>query len=219
MDYKIKDMFDSYVSGYEKLLSCYYPAHGSTGFMEVNQVVQFCKALQEYDPDCFYWLEAPLPRVGNSSPRIDGVVFAPTLEAVFYIEAKRIDNPNEKYDQIVQDVTRLLKDENRQHIRQNLKDSNVYLNEYLVVLADVWLETGPKKGTPFWWTENDFPIGLNGKESKKYRNTKTFKESISGVVDWDVERNFIHNFTEEGVENYCLMLGSYQIRSFQGGNE
>ncbi len=222
---KLRGAFARMVEDYEHLFRHYYPAHDSTGFMEANQVYYYVKNLSdllggEKDSRPFAWLEAPLERDGKSTPHADGVVFCPEQKAVVYLEAKRIDQPKAKIKSIYKDVDRLLRKkevrDNRKYVTGELKfDAE---RQFLVYLADVWLETPRKKAVPFWWCGYEAPKGLRmGSESKRWKGEKTFVERMRDEgIDWNEDNQLLHHFaTMEGLEkvkNYVLMFGYHEIK-------
>jgi hypothetical protein len=208
MEDLLRNSFDSFIREYECIFQRYYPSHGSTGFMEANQVHLFVKSLCNLQIDAFSWLEAPLEKVGRSYPRIDAVIFIPSQEAVVFIEAKRINNPNSKINEIYKDMDRLLISHNRNHVMGKRKFD--VKHQYIVCLADVWLETKRKKSIPYWWCSKEQPDGLIQEKSSRFRDTQTFVERMQSVgVAWDIENQLIHEF--KTVENYCFMCGIHKI--------
>ncbi|QDE32395.1 hypothetical protein [Shewanella polaris] len=208
MESLLRNTFNNMIQEYEVIFESYYPSHHSTGFMEANQVHLFAKSLCNLQSDAFSWFEAPLKKVGRSYPRIDAVIFIPGLEAVVFIEAKRINNPNAKVNEIYKDIDRLLIDNNRNHIMAKVKFD--IKHQYIVYLADVWLETKNKKSIPYWWCSKEKPDGILDRVSSRYKDTQTFVERMQSVgVNWNIKNQHIHEFRM--VENYCLMFGIHKI--------
>ncbi|WP_160062935.1 hypothetical protein [Psychromonas sp. L1A2] len=208
MESLLRDTFDNLIREYDIIFEQYYPSHNSTGFMEANQVHLFVKSFCKLQNDAFSWLEAPLKKVGRSYPRIDAVIFIPSREAVIFIEAKRINNPNDKINEIYKDMDRLLIDNNRNHIMSEAKFD--IKHQYIICLADVWLETKYKRCIPYWWCSKEQPEGIIELESSRYKDTPTFLERMKSVgVNWNIKNQHIHEF--KTVKNYCLMFGTHKI--------
>ncbi len=87
MDHIISRSFDEMISIYTRTLESFYPARGSTGFTEANQVHIYVNALIKCldDDQAVSWLEFPWV---EKKEHIDGFVFSPRHKAVFFIEAK-----------------------------------------------------------------------------------------------------------------------------------
>lgn len=207
----IEDMLHSAFAGqvldYKHLLSLYYPAHGSTGFTERNQTCAFVsnllrclgKEVSEEFLQPFVWYEAPILH-----GRVDAVVFAPAQEAVFFIEAKRL-NEESKKKELVGDAKRLLKSENRDPILKKWdwkKQGLPITKQYIVCLADVWVKKHQKSRTAWrqnvptsWWegqwNQDDTFV------SKLCRNGWSKTESGQRIEKLD--------FTK--TEYYYLMMG------------
>jgi hypothetical protein len=217
VDIILKKAFSDMVHEYGKILNFYYPAHKSTGFMEANQVHLFVKSLTNSEDDTFAWLEAPLKQEGKSYPHIDGVVFLPKKEAVVFIEAKRINDPSKKIPEIYSDVKRLLEAKNRSHILKSMHCDVFFKKQYIVYLADVWLETPRKKSIPFWWCSNSTLAGMNGRESVRYKNEPSFIETFhSQNIWWKKDNQLVHRFVPENkmeicLKNYCLLFGFHEL--------
>ncbi len=208
MESILNETFDRMLNEYELIFNNYYPAHNSTGFMEANQVHLFLKSLTSIKSDAFSWLEAPLKKVNKSYPHIDGVVFIPSTSSVVFIEAKRINNPNQKVEEIYRDIDRLLIDDNRLHIIDKAKFKIEH--HYIVYLADVWLETKRKRSIPFWWTSEVTADGMYDFSSVRFNDTDTFLERMhSNKIPWEKGNQRIRMFKQ--VDKYCLMCGIYKI--------
>jgi hypothetical protein len=206
----IKNIIRETINGYNDLLQSYYPAHESTGFMEVNQVFQFCMAASKLYEDTLCWLEPPLPKKERRYPHIDAVIFLPSQETAIFVEAKRINNPSEKKRAIVEDVCRLLKKANRTHITSGARFT--IKKHFIVALADVWLESKHKKSIPYWWTL-DPQLQL---QQDKYMQT-TFIEEIEHAThsNWPKDNQSVHNLKKAKStavrDNYRLLFGYYEI--------
>ncbi|PKH55971.1 hypothetical protein CXF83_12160 [Shewanella sp. Choline-02u-19] len=214
MKQTLEDAFSHLIKEYDFIFDNYYPSHDSTGFMEVNQVHLFIKSLGYLKGDAFAWLEPPLKKVGIKYPHIDGVVFIPSEKSVVFIEAKRIDKPNKKVNEVYRDINRLLIEDNRKHI---ISKANFEIEKHFIVyLADLWLEGSHKESIPFWWTSKENHKDMNGVISKRYKEKKTFLESMALInVRWNPENQLIHRFkgTKDYpyLKNYCLMCGIHKI--------
>lgn len=176
MEKIINEAFNGMIKEYKKIFKYYYPAHGSTGLMEANQVHLFVKSLTALSDSAFSWLEPPLEKVGRSYPHIDAVVFIPNEKAAIFIEAKRINNPNKKINDIYKDIDRLLINDNREHIIKKAKAQFPIENHYIVYLADVWLENARKKSIPFWWCSEKLSNDIS---SSRFKDTSTFVEEMN----------------------------------------
>jgi hypothetical protein len=203
---------------YKKVFASYYPSHGRTGFTERNLTFYYCKnlldALRQTEPEgserSFAWMEAPLEK----GEHIDAVVFSPSRDSVFFIEAKRMSNPRQKIEEIESDIERLLKPDNRNHIA----DDKRWTNQYILYLADVWLESNEKCGIPFWWTGKACLPGMQGRSSDAPDHGVTFPMQVSEKhgLDWPLENQFIWRFQEAQLAHscltkYCIMFGFCKI--------
>ena len=211
----IKTLINRTIKNYINLLEKYYPAHASTGFMETNQVFQFCKSIYSEIPNSFCWLEPPLKRNGKSSEHIDAVAFLPDQETAIFIEAKRIDKLAKKKSEIIEDTFRILNLENRKHITKN---ANFKPKKHIIlILADVWLESSGKKEIPYWWTSNENPTGMRNTKSNPKNKTNTFINQMAlGGIAWKEENQYIHRFDakdlkDDCLENYCLLFGYHEV--------
>jgi hypothetical protein len=145
--------FDHTLHKYTKILSSYYPAHGSTGFTERNLTNNFVSGLEQaLGEDAFAWFEAPLNP--KEKLHLDAIVFDPATKSCFLIEAKRFSNINKKITETMHDLQRMLHDAH--HATLELGLSNLRIERrYAVVLADVWTESKGKLAA-----FNDWPACL-----------------------------------------------------------
>ena len=113
------------------------------------------------------------------------------------------------------------------HIKKNLRAhiKKEIRREFVVYLADVWLETPRKEAVPFWWCGRENPDGLNPpglkeKKTGRYRNEATFIEAMNERgVNWNANNQCLHRFrfrigdnSDDYVENYVLMFGYHEIK-------
>ncbi len=213
MDNLISNSFEVMCRSYEQILSSFYPARGSTGFTEQNQVHNYINALKQSlsDENSVHWLEFPW---ADKSHHIDGMVFSPKHKTIFYIEAKRISISGKK-NSIMRDIQRVI-DEDRTFISENKIQVE---NEYLIVLSDVWLEDKWKTAIPSWWCGIDnLNPQLENWEKKVQRSLSIPKSTLEldlkvKGIDWSGAISYSHWVGEKvaSVQDYCLMLASKKI--------
>jgi len=195
MNEKLETSFYTMCERYNTMLKDFYPAKGSTGFTESNQVHIFVNALTEtLDDDLVVeWLEFPWI---DKKQHIDAIVYSPKYKTIFYIEAKRFTMKS-KIQSISNDISRILnprpflnRDFIKEHNLKNIKD------EYIVALSDVWLETKWKKSIPNWWMSDD---------------TDSFKNFLK--VDYNIDWSEAQQYCEElkSISNYCLLMSCKKI--------
>lgn len=207
MDDIISQSFDEMIATYTRTLESFYPARGSTGFTEANQVHIYVNALMKSldDDRAVSWLEFPW---AEKKQHIDGFVFSPKHEAIFFVEAKRLSHTKKKQE-IVRDIKRLHHED-----KWFLRDNGVtnYRNEYVIALSDVWLETKWKRSMPEWW------CGRNNVPDQVYAHgllttpDSTIHDSLVGT-NWQESTSFAYWMGEhyKSVENYCLLMAALKI--------
>ncbi|HCM1428260.1 hypothetical protein HYO45_23115 [Vibrio parahaemolyticus] len=207
MEQIISRSFDEMVATYTRTLTNFYPARGSTGFTEANQVHIYVNALMKCldDDRAVSWLEFPWV---EKKQHIDGFVFSPKHKAVFFIEAKRLSHTKKKQE-IINDIERL-----HHRDKKFLHDNGVtgFESEYVVALSDVWLETKWKRSIPEWW------CGLNNvpEQVVAHGSLSTPDSTIhNSLVDlnWHRSTPFAYWMGEhcESVKNYCLLMAASKI--------
>lgn len=214
MESILSDSFLNMVKTYERMLQVFYPARGGTGFTESNQVHIYVNSLIESldDSSAVFWLEFPWE---DKKQHIDAFVYSPRYKAVFYIEAKRL-SISKKKGQIINDITRIVNADRsflKEHSIQNIE------NEYVIALADVWLETKWKKSMPEWWCGFDnVPEQLLGWEVKPKQSDKLVKplsvlENKLTVTNWSTACKHAYWLGEfcEKVPDYCVLMASQKI--------
>ena len=195
MNKKLETSFYTMCEKYNTMLKDFYPARGSTGFTESNQVHIFVNSLTKtLDDDLVIeWLEFPWI---DKKQHIDAIVYSPKDATIFYIEAKRFTMKS-KVQSISRDISRIInpkpflnRDFIKEHNIQNIQ------NEYIIALSDVWLETKWKKSIPSWWMSDD---------------TDSFKNFLK--QDYDIDWSEAKQYCEElqSILNYCLLMSCKKI--------
>jgi len=213
MDRIISNSFEIMCKNYEHLLGSFYPARGSTGFTEQNQVHNFINALKVSldDADTIYWLEFPW---ASKSHHIDGMVFSPKYKSIFYIEAKRFSISKKKAS-IMRDIKRIIK-ENRTFINEYEINAK---HEYMIALSDVWLEGSWKITIPSWWIGSDklspqlLPWEKTSHKSFSVPKKYMVEELKEIDVDWSGSNANVYWLGEKvpRAKNYCLLIASKKI--------
>jgi hypothetical protein len=166
----IKAVVKIYHNRYAKIFRNYYPAHGSTGFTERNLSVNFAEAMEAMYPSTFAWFEVPFG--DGYSEHFDAAIFNMDTQEIFVVESKRFSNPADKLIEAASDISRIANEKNLDAIKSLIKNCDV--NEftfYAVILADVWLETGPKIMIYENWYE------------KSYNNIESISETGSRLIN------------------------------------
>ncbi|MDT3305965.1 hypothetical protein [Shewanella vaxholmensis] len=212
MESILSDSFLNMVKIYKSMLQIFYPARDGTGFTESNQVHIYVNSLIESldDSSAVFWLEFPWE---NKKHHIDAFVYSPRYKSVFYIEAKRL-SISKKKGQIINDITRIVKAD-----RSFLKEYSIenFENEYVIALADVWLETKWKKSIPEWWCGFDrVPEQLFGWEAKQSDNLvkpSSVLDNELTVTNWSTACKHAYWLGEVcgKVPNYCVLMASQKI--------
>ncbi|MEL4204911.1 hypothetical protein C9E85_16225 [Plesiomonas shigelloides] len=207
MEQIISKSFDEMVATYTRTLANFYPARGSTGFTEANQVHIYVNALVKYldDDRVVSWLEFPW---ADKKQHIDGFIFSPKHKSVFFIEAKRLSHTKKKQE-IINDITRL-----HHQDKTFLQDNGVYdyENEYVIALSDVWLETKWKRSIPEWWCGLDKVPEQVLAHGLLITPDSTIHDSLA-VLNWNQSTSFAYWMGEhcENVKNYCLLMAASRI--------
>lgn len=212
MENVINESFNVMVSSYIRTLTDFYPARGSTGFTEANQVHIYINALMHCleDDSAVSWLEFPWVL---KKQHIDGFIYSPKHKSVFYIEAKRLSQKKKKQE-IVRDIERLHCD-NKDFINQNgIVD---FEHEYVIALSDVWLETKWKKSMPEWWCGlNNVPLQILGWETETDKLVKPDSAICSEFkdIDWSKRTSYAYWLGEKvsSVKNYCILMAASKIK-------
>ncbi len=208
----IHKSFDKMILSYEELLESFYPARDGTGFTEANQVHIYINSLMECldDPKAVSWLEFPWE---DKSQHIDGLVYSPKNNSVFYIEAKRL-SVTKKKGEIIRDILRVITSDRSFIEKNNITNVN---SEYIIVLSDVWLEDKWKKSMPEWWCGNDnVPSQVKEWEQRhgtQLVNPKSVLADELPMVEWKQSNKFAYWLGEKlmNVPNYCLLMASKKI--------
>ena len=212
MEEILSTSFNSMVSTYKKMLKHFYPARGRTGFTEVNQVHTFINSLMHSlnDKNAIAWLEFPWE---TKTQHIDGLVYSPKYQAIFYVEAKRLSITDNKKS-IINDIKRIYHS-NREFLQQN--GIKKYNSEYIIALSDVWLEKRWKRSIPAWWCGSDrIPEQLrlweHGTEQSLTSTKKTIHDDLMGI-NWQQSIPFAYWLGDEcpNVKNYCLLMAALKI--------
>ncbi|KJF81567.1 hypothetical protein [Photobacterium angustum] len=141
MKEQFKYIGDEIKQRYMKILSNYYPAHGSTGFTERNLtnnlVLAFERVLGE---SCISWFEAPICL--NNGKHIDAVIFFESITIL--IESKRLTSVKSKLVSIANDVERMFSQKTIELVEKNLTCKSSIRTRYSIVLCDLWTESNEK---------------------------------------------------------------------------
>ena len=212
MENIINESFDEMILSYVRTLTNFYPARGSTGFTEANQVHIYINALMLclQDENAISWLEFPWEL---KTQHIDGLVYSPKHKSIFYIEAKRLSQPKKKQE-IVRDIKRLYCANKEFLIENGIIDLD---SEYVIALSDVWLETKWKKSMPEWWCGlNNVPQQIKDWEEET-NNTLVKPESAIcsefNDIDWSKRTSYAYWLGEKisSVSNYCILMAASKI--------
>ncbi len=131
---------------YRKMLE-QYKMWTSNGINEVNLTVNLTAALIEAlnDNDAFTCYEVPMSiekkvngKVSISNQRIDGMVFSPKHNAIFYIESKKYKRNQSKYIKSHEEDFNILLNLDKNQITDRLRFSKEGLTEYIILIADHW---------------------------------------------------------------------------------
>ncbi|MCC4860688.1 hypothetical protein [Vibrio splendidus] len=138
---KLKLACGSMSSRYTKILSQYYPAHGSIGFTERNLTNNLVRSLEDaFGEKCISWFEAPICL--KDGKHIDAVVFYEDITIL--IEAKRLTSVKSKIGAIEHDIERMFSTDTIEMLEKNFNSNRSQRRRYSIVLADVWTENDEK---------------------------------------------------------------------------
>ncbi len=138
---KFKVVCNELKARYTKILSFYYPAHGSTGFTERNLtnnlVAAFEQVLGEF---CISWFEAPICL--EDGKHLDAVVFFESTTIL--IESKRLTSVKSQFASIANDIERMYSPKTIVLLERELRVRQTSRSRYAIVLCDVWTENDEK---------------------------------------------------------------------------
>lgn len=126
----INNVFETTVKSYEKILSGYYPAHGSNGFTERNLTFNFSHNYLLENQDAIIWQESPL----KDGKHFDTLIIDEEKRAIIVVEAKRLQN-EKKTESIYNDFRRI----NNHFEEINLPSDKLSYSKYGLLLIDVWI--------------------------------------------------------------------------------
>ncbi|KJF97452.1 hypothetical protein [Photobacterium leiognathi] len=167
MKEQFKYVGDELKQRYIKILSNYYPAHGSTGFTERNLTNNLVSAFERVlGESCISWFEAPICL--DNGKHIDAVIFFESTTIL--IESKRLTSVKSKLASITNDVERMFSQKTIELVEENLTCKSSIRNRYAIVLCDVWIESNEKSQAFDSW-----PNQL----SQKYVDHLTYSQKLS----------------------------------------
>jgi len=150
-----------YKKNYVKILTNFYPANGKAGFLESNLTRNFVNSLINNldDSEAIAWFNAAI----NIKEDVDAVVFSPSKKAVFFITANRFIKGRIKFqrESLNKSFQRAYIKENRNIIIDKWKDKNVFKNQYIICLSDVWLDSEDTIQVPHLWLSNQIIDGIS----------------------------------------------------------
>ncbi|MGF1767342.1 hypothetical protein L4D06_08140 [Enterovibrio makurazakiensis] len=166
---------------YMKILSLYYPAHGSTGFTERNLTNNFVSAFEKIlGESCISWFEAPICL--NDGKHLDAVLFFESTTIL--IEAKRLTSVNSQLVSIEKDIERMCSPKTIELVEKKLRLQKGDRTRYAIVLCDVWTENNQKEAAFRSWPEQ-LP--------ENYLADLVFNKKMS-FNDLDVEGDWKNNY-------------------------
>lgn len=112
MKERIRLTFNEMARKYDETLKDFYPGKRRWGFNESNQIRMFLGAYEKLYVNAVTWQELS---AGFKNQRIDGFVWDRNINAVLYIEAKRL-NSETKLEEMVHDYNRLCDREFRESL-------------------------------------------------------------------------------------------------------
>ena len=199
-------IFKEMVERYKMIFSCIYPAFGKTGFTERNLTSNFVAASESvYGKDCRAWFEMPIRK--SKKEHFDAMLWDQSQERNFLamIEAKRFSNPENKMHSFLWDILRMTSEN---------AFSEVALcqggDRYIIALADVWLDTKPKKKIFEKWS----PEYIREEWDNFHSVEKTFPASFPAVVTseycfkFEITPNL---FAEKPRHSYCIVGYAAQL--------
>jgi hypothetical protein len=191
-------VFKGMIDRYTRIFGGIYPAYKSTGFTERNLTNNFVAAAEScFGKELMGWFEMPtgLKKKGH----IDAFIWNEKANFKAAIEAKRFSDPVNKMRSIVSDLKRVCTE-------STFADISVCKSgdKYVIVLADVWLETKAKRELFQEWE----PVLLRAKD-------KEFPSNLSE------EKTFRHEFPPDSFlkrpsNSYCILAYVAKIED-QGG--
>lgn len=137
------DVFETYKSRYEDILTVLYPSKNSTGFTERNLSVNFATSYEMAHPGSVTWYEFQFGEKNNL--HLDAVIVNKAKKEILLIESKRFKNATKQVAAVEKDILRIFfaKDECWEEFESRIDGFSNY-DVYGVILADVWTETKPK---------------------------------------------------------------------------
>lgn len=208
-------LFKQYCNEYAKIFKYMDPRIEANRFNEENQTVNFCRSIQSIFNDAIVWYEYPWKtkdiakgNTKNSCYRFDAVIYIPSKQSLFVIEAKCLRKKT-KYEAMNKDLERLCGKltelENGEKVLINIPNPK---NIYAVILADYWLHPNARsfKATNTEWCKN---------KSASDIEFKTFKDNIN---NWLCDPEWYISDTENfaNYKNYYLMAIIGQIKNPKG---
>ncbi|HCG5474026.1 TPA: hypothetical protein NJZ87_004243 [Vibrio parahaemolyticus] len=168
-------------SRYLKILSHYYPAHGSTGFTERNLTNNLVAAFERVlGESCISWFEAPICL--DNGKHLDAVIFFESTTIL--IESKRLTSVKSQLTSVTNDVERMFLPKTIELVERELRLQSSARSRYAIVLCDVWTEND-EKALAFDCWPNQLP--------KKYLENLAYYRKIS-VDDLEVEGQWKNNY-------------------------
>ena len=126
----------------------------TNGINESNLTHQFSEAMRKSlkDDKSFVCFEQALK---EKRKRIDGIVYSPAQESIFFVESKRFKRSQPKYeDSLDRDIERILEDDNRNSILKNLKSDKKQIKQYCVFIADHWKLNNSQERVEKWFSKH-----------------------------------------------------------------
>lgn len=150
----IDETFSAMCKEYDEVFKIFYPAQGSAGFNEANQVQKFMFHYKQTSPSSIVWTELSIGEKKDGFGRLDGVIIDIDNDALIIIEAKRFNQPK-KLDWSVDDIKRAAELDNAIF---HLKDIPLPSHRYTLVLGDIWAEGSETDRRRQWikqWVNNN----------------------------------------------------------------
>ena len=150
----IDETFSAMCKEYDEVFKIFYPAQGSAGFNEANQVQKFMFHYKQTYPSSIVWTELSIGEKKDGFGRLDGVIIDIDNDALVIIEAKRFNQPK-KLDWSVDDINRATELNNAIF---HLKDIPLPTHRYALVLGDIWAEGSDTDRRRQWikqWIDNN----------------------------------------------------------------
>jgi len=199
----VSEAFQAMHKDYDSVFKMFYPSQNSNGFTERNQTFFFTKNFLSINKTAICWQEVPF---GKNGEHIDTVIYLPESKSIIYVEAKRLKNGEnglESTKLFLENDVKRLKDElgvTRNPIIERFIKDEKPLNEYILVLADIWEKEGKvtaKFSEEKWCKSNWVSESLNLNELY----VDSTPESLSN--DW---MEFLSS-----KERYHLLIGLWKI--------